>query len=275
MDYKYTTDGKKVVVIGALNSKETIVQEIYIVDGSEIPAGEHFIAKSLLDAPAETYKSKEEKRLTESIERQKAELAKMEKLVAQFRERCVKSMEVKLRWIDNITEPEVKNVITAITDYITGVYTHVVFKHGSKYLIHEWSSDLFVNTESRYYDAIYRYDSVRLVSIFGYYGEDRDGRRPLDWQVNSYSDGSGGCNTKFKPCKSYAEAVEAVKSFIYAKPELSKDDYETCIEYGIPVDAEKNRKRIEAHNASKRHWIEENTKKIKELEGEILEIPND
>lgn len=274
MEYKYTTDGKKVVVIGALNSKETIVQEIYVVDGSEIPAGEHFIAKSLLDAPAETYQRKEEKRLTESIERQKAELAKMEKQVAQFRERCVKSMEVKLRWINDITEPAVKNVITAITDYITGVYTHVVFQHGYKYVIKEWNSELFVNTESRYYDAIQRYESVRLVSIFGYNGDSFGGIRPIDWRVNSYSDGSGS-NTKFQPCKSYAEAVDVVKQFIYAKPELSKDDYETCLEYGIPVEAEKNRKRIEAHNANKLHWIEENRKKIKELEGEILEIPND
>lgn len=274
MEYKYTTDGKKVVVIGALNSKETIVQEIYVVDGSEIPAGEHFIAKSLLDAPAETYQRKEEKRLTESIERQKAELAKMEKQVAQFRERCVKSMEVKLRWINDITEPAVKNVITAITDYITGVYTHVVFQHGYKYVIKEWNSELFVNTESRHYDTIQRYESVRLVSIFGCNGDSFGGIRPIDWRVNSYSDGSGG-NTKFQPCKSYAEAVDVVKQFIYAKPELSKDDYETCLEHGIPVEAEKNRKRIEAHNATKLHWIDENRKKIKELEGEILEIPND
>lgn len=270
MDYKYTTDGKKVVVIGALNSKETIVQEIYVVDGSEIPAGEHFIAKSLLDAPAETYQRKEEKRLTESIERQKAELAKIEKQVAQFREKSVKSMEAKLKWIDGICEDEVKNVFDMIVGYITGVYTHVVFQHGSKYVIKEWNSELFVNTESRHYDTIQRYESVRLVSIYGFWND----RKRLDWRVNSYSDGSGG-NTKFQPCKSYAEAVDVVKQFIYAKPELSKDDYETCLEHGIPLEAEKNRKRIEAHNANKRHWIEENTKKIKELAGEMLELPND
>ncbi len=120
MEYKYTADGKKVVIVGALNSKETIVQEVYVSDGSEIPAGEHFVAKTLLDAPAETYKSKEEKRLEESIARKQTELSRLEKEVAQFNEKCVKSMEAKLKWINGITEEEVKNVFDAIVEYITG-----------------------------------------------------------------------------------------------------------------------------------------------------------
>ncbi len=39
---KYTTDGKKVVVLGNLNSQEKIVQEVFVVDGSEIPSGEDY-----------------------------------------------------------------------------------------------------------------------------------------------------------------------------------------------------------------------------------------
>jgi len=38
MSHKFTTDGKKVVVIGALNTKETIVQEVFVIDGTEFPA---------------------------------------------------------------------------------------------------------------------------------------------------------------------------------------------------------------------------------------------
>lgn len=29
-EYRYTSDGKKVVIVGKLNSKETIVQEIFV-----------------------------------------------------------------------------------------------------------------------------------------------------------------------------------------------------------------------------------------------------
>ena len=53
---KYTTDGKKVVVIGDLNQTEKIVQEIFVTeDGAEIPSGERFVVKSLLDEPAKSW----------------------------------------------------------------------------------------------------------------------------------------------------------------------------------------------------------------------------
>lgn len=57
---KYTTDGRKVVVIGDLNQTEKIVQEIFVTkDGDEIPSGERFVVKSLLDAPAKSWKEQE------------------------------------------------------------------------------------------------------------------------------------------------------------------------------------------------------------------------
>ena len=56
---KYTTDGKKVVVIGDLNQTEKIVQEVFVTkDGCEIPSGERFVVKSLLDKPAISWKEK-------------------------------------------------------------------------------------------------------------------------------------------------------------------------------------------------------------------------
>ena len=57
-DIKYTNDGKKVLIVGKLNSQETIVQEIFVSAGQEIPSGENFVVKSLHDAPAESWKEK-------------------------------------------------------------------------------------------------------------------------------------------------------------------------------------------------------------------------
>lgn len=51
-DIKYTDDGKKVLVVGKLNAQQTIVQEIFVSAGQEIPSGENFVVKSLHDAPA-------------------------------------------------------------------------------------------------------------------------------------------------------------------------------------------------------------------------------
>lgn len=39
-DIKYTGDGKKVLVVGKLNAIQTIVQEIFVSAGQEIPSGE-------------------------------------------------------------------------------------------------------------------------------------------------------------------------------------------------------------------------------------------
>jgi len=265
MEYKYTPDGKKVVVIGALNSKETIVQEIYVVDGSEIPAGEHFIARSLLDAPAETYQSKEEKRLIESIERKKAELSKLEKEVAQFNEKCVKAMETKLKWINGITEEEVKNVFDMIVEYITGKYTHVVYEENCRYVIQEWSPELFTTSDNDSYRNINRFESVRLVSIFGHWND----RKKQDWRVNKYSDGSG-YNVTFIPCKSYEAAQEVLKGLIYAKPELNNYDYEACLKYGIPVENDKNSARIKKHNDNLLSCITNAEKQLERFKSEMI-----
>lgn len=265
MDYKYTPDGKKVVVIGALNSKETIVQEIYVVDGSEIPAGEHFVAKSLLDAPAETWKSREEIRISEALEKKNAELQALKQEVSQFTENCVKAMKAKLEWINGITEPEVKKIIEMITNYITGVYTHVVYQRGYEYIIKEWTPDLFTNTEWTSYDSNRRFESVRLVSIFGHWNQ----RRALDWKVNQYSDGSGH-DMIFTPCKSYEEARDVVAKLINSRNELSNTDYNTCVKYNIPVDYEKNERRIKTHNDNVLKNIAENEKKIADLRNEII-----
>lgn len=54
-EFKYTTQGKKVRIMGKLNSTEYIVQEVFVDDkGNEIHAGENFVTKNLLDAPAKS-----------------------------------------------------------------------------------------------------------------------------------------------------------------------------------------------------------------------------
>ena len=47
-EFKYTAQGKKVRIMGKLNSTEYIVQEVFVDDkGNEIPAGENFVTKNL------------------------------------------------------------------------------------------------------------------------------------------------------------------------------------------------------------------------------------
>ncbi|HEI9857545.1 TPA: hypothetical protein SLO96_000850 [Proteus mirabilis] len=57
METKFLSDGRKVAVLGKLNTTESIVQEIFVTDsGVEIPSGENFTTKSLHDEPEKATK---------------------------------------------------------------------------------------------------------------------------------------------------------------------------------------------------------------------------
>lgn len=240
MNYKYTQDGKKVVVIGALNSQESIVQEVYVVDGSDIPAGEHFVTKTLLDAPAVTWKVAEEKRLNANIEKLKAEETALSDNLRRFKEYSKAAMNAKLEWIKNIKEPEVANVMNAVKAIICGEYTHVLTEdYYDGIVIHEWTPELFTTTDYRHYDKIKKFESVRLISLFGYWND----RKPMTWRVSEYSDGSGR-DTTFTPCVSLDDALNKASAIINAKDTLSDTHYEFLIKHGLPVDPVKNAERV-------------------------------
>lgn len=125
-EIKFTTDGKKVVVIGSLNSQEKIVQEIFIVDGSEIPSGEHFVVKSLHDAPAVSWKEKNLKELDD----------RYEKLRRQY-DTDIDMLNKKLRNESSVLrlklEQQIKlggklpnSNLSRLIDFLSGNITHVV-----------------------------------------------------------------------------------------------------------------------------------------------------
>jgi len=232
--YKFTADGRKVAVIGALNAKETIVQEIFVTDGTEFPAGEHFVELWLLDRPAETYKAKEERRIAETIGLLEKEKKRVEKELESFQFKA-KAATAQIKWLRGVTNDELRGVVENIKAMMLGEYTHVVLlEHSVK--IAEWGPELFANSEV--YSPV-RFESLRLISMFGEW----NGRLSLGWRANTYKDGSGS-SAEFIPCRSFDEAVEKAKEAIYAKKCLSDDDYRSCLKYGIPVDEKKNAARI-------------------------------
>lgn len=265
MSHKFTADGKKVVVVGALNAKETIVQEIFVNDGTEFPAAEHFVVKTLLDAPAETYKAKEEKRVMESIKGLEAERDRLSTEIKGFRFKC-QSAAAKVKWIDGIREPEVKKVVNHIKSVLCGEYTHIVFDDYRGPKIAEWDAELFSMHEG--YGENRRFDGIRLVSLFGVW----NGRLELDWCVHSYSDGSGSGRTSFTPCKSLQEAVEIAAAVINAKDHITDGDVEFCMEYGIPVDGVKDAARIARRRCEKEKEIVAQTLRLSQLEADLAAI---
>lgn len=265
MNFKYTSDGKKVVVIGSLNSKESIVQEIYVCDGTEVPAGEHFIVKTLLDAPAETYQTKKKRDLEESIKKLEAEREKVKFEIQLFRF-TASAAAAKIKWIQGINEDEVERVFAHIKSVICGEYTHIVFNDYGGPQIKEWDAELFSKADG--YGDNKRFDGIRLVSLFGEW----NGRLGLDWRVHTYSDGSGSGRTSFTPCKSLQEAIDVVSKIIGSKEYITDGDVEVCLKYGIAIDEGKNLERLRKKRESKEKEITATIERLRKQEIELASI---
>jgi hypothetical protein len=259
MSHKFTSDGRKVAIIGALNAKETIVQEIFVTDGTEFPAGEHFVVKTLLDAPAKTYKATEEQRILENIKKLEGEKNRLEAEVKGFRFKA-QAAAAKVKWIEGIKDAEVQEVFDNLKAMLCGEYTHVVFP-SYDVKIEEWDHKLFTTCDDYHRDS---FESLRLISLFG----DWNGRLSLSWKANTYRDGSGSC-TAFIPCKSLEEAIERAKEIIYAKEHLSDKDYEFCLKYAIPVDEVKNAARLDKKAEYIKQQIAAERERLAKLEADL------
>ena len=263
MNHKFTADGKKVAVIGALNAKETIVQEIFVTDGTEFPAGEHFVVKTLLDAPAETYKAKRERELEDHIKRLEGDRDRVAAEIAGLRFKA-SAATAKVKWIEKITEPEVRDVFDNIKAMLSGEYTHVVIPGYQGVEIKEWDERLFTSCES---GSRNRFDSLRMVSLYGQWKD----RLTMGWKVNSYQDGSGS-STTFFPCRSLQEAIEKAREILYSKEHLSDGDFNSCVKYGIPIDEAKNAARLASKAKCIKQQIADSQERTRKLEADLLQV---
>lgn len=221
-EIKYTSDGKKVVVIGNLNSVEKIVQEIFIIDGAEIPSGEHFTVKSLHDAPAISWQEKEITRIKKEYETSRTKFEdgereydkKLRVLHNEFRE--------KTRYLKSVINNISAESFDMVTDFLTGKITHVVeLSYGCKIMNYKESF------------AEYGDNWFRLLSLDG----KDDGT--LTWHTHQYYDRSG-YQTKIVPCRSHKEAVEVIKAYITSeiKERIHDSTYKLAMEYSIPIPEE-------------------------------------
>lgn len=218
-EIKYTTDGKKVVVIGSLNSQEKIVQEIFIVDGSEIPSGEHFVVKSLHDSPSVSWKEQELKKLEE---RYKTDREKYDSEIIVLKKSHYKKAN-ELRQRINYIGLALKNAdeksFETLVDFITGNIEWVIVDHYDLQL-------LPINEFNQMYE-----DRLRLMSLFG----KDDGT--FTYAVGDYYDYSGG-NKKFIPFRNYEDALEEFKKLLI-EDDVSERNIETAKKHGFELPVEK------------------------------------
>lgn len=202
METKFLSDGRKVVIVGALNNQETIVQEVFVTQqGDEIPGGERFIAKSLHDAPVETYLSKEKARQELALEKAKANIESINREITETRNRLKlygdQLKQVKV-FADHIEEQDLNHFI----DVMTGQLNYAVQADYRIPRIVRFSE--YMSRIDNYYGNK-KYEGMKAMTLLG----NSEGRIAL--QVNRYGDGSGG-NSDVTFFKTYEEAKDFVKS---------------------------------------------------------------
>lgn len=223
MEVKYTSDNKKVVVVGKLNNQQTIVQEIFIFDGNEIPSGENFVVTSLHDSPVVSWREKEIKQWEATYDRKRAEYDNLEK------ELSVKYslMRAKIEYAANVLKNVAPESFETIINFLTQKFTHVVIERYYCPELLTWDEFFKPRDDNSRVDN----SRLRLLSIFG-----RD-NGSLNFELYKYSDGSGGEET-FTPFTNYEDAlskfIESVKTH-----SINQEIINIAKKYNITLDDQK------------------------------------
>lgn len=202
-DCKYTSDGKKVVIVGKLNAQETIVQEIFVSAGSEIPSGEHFVVKGLHDAPAESWRAKNLRELEERYDRTKARLESEEKQTRRQLGLAIAKSKEKAKCLMAFAGNSEDSQLDLLRAFLGGEITHYALLSYEPKIITADDTGTF-QTDNHYGET--RLEAMKLITIFG----GSDGR--LDYRISDYRDGSGSSKTII-PCRSYAEALSHLQNY--------------------------------------------------------------
>lgn len=249
-EIKFTTDGKKVVVIGSLNSQEKIVQEIFIVDGSEIPSGEHFVVKSLHDAPAISWKEKNEKETEERYNKMQKEFEILEKDLRKRQSEVKKHFQYLGKCLQNVNQ----NTFSTLSDFLTGDIKWVVEPNYCP-KITEWKD----------YPTVYD-EEFRLISLFG----KDDGS--LNYCIGRYSDYSGG-HSNIIPFSNYEDALVKFKELVQ-KSEITEELILKAKKHNIQLDAIKLEEWKQMKNKDYLSNISSYEKKVLEHKEKIQKLSN-
>jgi len=200
-EIKYTSDGKKVTVIGKLNSQEHIVQEIFVIDGQEVPSGENFVVSSLHDAPAESWKEKNLRELEERYEKEKASIERESKDVHARHAVAKSKARLQADALASFAKNSDEEQLQRLFDFLAGDITHFVISQYGAPKIVTWDSD-----DMYQIDTYWRKDvqAIKLVSLYG------TSKGDLQFRLGRYSDGSGG-SQEIIPFRSYEDALNEVQ----------------------------------------------------------------
>lgn len=224
MEYKYLSDGRKVAIVGQLNSTEWIVQEIFVTNnGDEIPSGERFTTKSLHDKRLESWANRQIKKDEEHLRRLKTEEGKIYDEIEKLKK--IKSFYSDLsESISHIAKKYSNDSLETLFLFMEGRINYCVTT--------EWDIEIFKIKDFISYSDYGRTDGIKLLSIFGNTEGD------MSWRINQYRDGSGSWREvrffeKHEDAKKFA-AIEVIKKA--EKGHISYSEIKKHIDNGLPID---------------------------------------
>ena len=204
-EYKFTKDGRKVVVRGKLNSEEFIVQEIFVSDGQEVPGGENFTAKGLLDKPSVSWKEKNLAEIESSYDRRKQDLEEARKRL----DIQIKKTSKLAGAFSKLSENFDVEALERLSDFVQGRITHYAFPNYHPEIREVIDSKNFQQDHSLRGTEI---EALKLITLFGKTDGD------LEFRINRWSDGSG-MDTQMIPCRSREEALKVMQRELDAASE--------------------------------------------------------
>lgn len=268
LDTKYTSDGRKVIVVGKLNSEQSIVQEIFVCDGQEVPSGENFVVSSLHDAPAESWKEKNLRELEERYDKERKYFEGRIKL-AQSR---LSEAESKAKYRSNALLGFAQNSddkqLQTLHAFLAGEITHFFIGDYSPEIV-SWDDKKLYDTNS--WGGRVQNDGIKLISLVG----KSEGR--LDYRLHQYRDGSGGGTKRIVPCRSYDEALAEAQSVLDLSAELYVNGNQGSLNIdswlkidGIQIPADALKKYNKAKRENQLARIEKLRSDISNIEGDMV-----
>ena len=238
MEIKFTPEGKKVIVVGDLNSREKIVQEVFIIDGKEVPSGEHFTSTYLSDSIPVSWREKYQKEKEEEYQKKISEIEKLEG------ELSIKQKELRMRldYVGKNLKNVSKDSFNTLIDFLTDNIKWLVFPDFTP-RIEEWKNSRMTYEFGR---------ELRLISLFG-----RDDGS-LTYGLGRYSDYSGGYGVVI-PFSNYDDAFNKFKELVLNSP----------IHENLILIAKEHK--IELDPIKVKEWKEKEKKRIKVIVNELEE----
>jgi hypothetical protein len=218
--------------LGKLNDTQWIVQEIFVTNGQEFPAGSNFVESTLLDAPAKTWQQTHAEDIESRVARAEADYARV---LNECKAVQVKAKVQRLinRCVEAYPSIDVEQLDTLFA-ILSGEIAHVVTVKYDKMEI------LTLADALAYIDTDYgkHFEGLKLVSLFGVkedgsrYGEKAGNPFALNWRINQYSDGSGIWSAIY-PCRSHAEAVKTIDRLCGESQNVTDNQVALKAQYGL------------------------------------------